>query len=82
VLAFPVEQDVADPTTQEHWVDWTPFTYPLNMTRHPAATVPVGLSDTGLPMAMQIVGRHFDDRLVLRAARAYEQVHPVVVPRY
>ena len=82
VLAFPVGQDVADPTTQEHWVDWTPFTYPINMTRHPAASVPVGLSDTGLPMAMQIVGRHFDDRLVLRAARAYEQVRPVVVPRY
>jgi aspartyl-tRNA(Asn)/glutamyl-tRNA(Gln) amidotransferase subunit A len=87
VLAFPVGQDVADPATQEHWVDWTPYTYPINMSRHPAATVPVGLSDTGpadgaLPMAMQIVGRHFDDRLVLRAARAYEQVHPVVVPRY
>jgi aspartyl-tRNA(Asn)/glutamyl-tRNA(Gln) amidotransferase subunit A len=81
VLAFPVGQDVADPTTQTHWVDWTPFTYPLNMTRHPAASVPVGLSPEGLPMAMQIVGRHFDDRLVLRAARAYERVHPVVVPR-
>ena len=33
-------------------------------------------------MAMQIVGRHFDDRLVLRAARAYERVYPVVLPRY
>jgi aspartyl-tRNA(Asn)/glutamyl-tRNA(Gln) amidotransferase subunit A len=87
VLAFPVGQDVADRATQEHWVDWTPFTYPINMSRHPAATVPVGLSDAGpadggLPMAMQIVGRHFDDRLVLRAARAYERVRPVVVPRY
>jgi aspartyl-tRNA(Asn)/glutamyl-tRNA(Gln) amidotransferase subunit A len=82
VLAFPVGQDVADPATQEHWVDWTPFTYPLNMTRHPAASVPVGLSDTGLPMAMQIVGRHFDDRLVLRAARAYEQVCPAALRRF
>jgi len=81
VLAFPVGQDVADPASQQHWIDWTPFTYPINMTRHPAATVPVGLSDTGLPIAMQIVGRHFDDRLVLRAARAYERVHPVLVPR-
>ena len=82
VLAFPVGRDVADPSTQTHWIDWTPFTYPLNMTRHPAASVPVGLSPEGLPMAMQIVGRHFDDRLVLRAARAYERVHPVVVPRF
>ncbi len=82
VLAFPVGQDVADPAKQEHWVDWTPFTYPINLTRHPAATVPVGLSDSGLPMAMQIVGRHFDDRVVLRAARAYEQVHSAELRRY
>ncbi len=76
VLPFPVGRDVADPSVQMHWVDWTPFTYPLNMTRHPAAAVPVGLSPEGLPMSMQLVGRHFEDRLVLRAARAYEQVHP------
>ena len=37
LLAFPLGSDVADPTTQKHWVDWTPFTYPINMTRHPAA---------------------------------------------
>jgi aspartyl-tRNA(Asn)/glutamyl-tRNA(Gln) amidotransferase subunit A len=80
VLAFPVGQDVADPSTQTHWIDWTPFTYPVNMTRHPAAAVPVGLSREGLPMSMQIVGRHFDDRLVLRVARAHESEHPAVMP--
>ena len=76
VLAFPPASDVADPATQTHWVDWTPFTYPINMTRHPAASVPVGLSREGLPMAMQIVGRHFDERTVLRAARAVETAQP------
>jgi aspartyl-tRNA(Asn)/glutamyl-tRNA(Gln) amidotransferase subunit A len=76
LLAFPLGSDVADPATQQHWVDWTPFTYPLNMSRHPAAAVPVGLCREGLPMSMQIVGRHFDDRLVLRAARAVEQAQP------
>jgi aspartyl-tRNA(Asn)/glutamyl-tRNA(Gln) amidotransferase subunit A len=76
LLAFPLGSDVADPATQQHWVDWTPFTYPINMTRHPAAAVPIWLSREGLPMSMQIVGRHFDDRLVLRAARAIEQAHP------
>ena len=80
VLAFPVGQDVADAVTQGHWIDWTPFTYPVNMTRHPAAAVPVGLSSEGLPMSMQIIGRHFDDRLVLRAARAYESQHPAAMP--
>ena len=76
LLAFPLGSDVADPATQEHWVDWTPFTYPVNMTRHPAAAVPIGLSQEGLPMSMQIVGRHFDDRLVLQAARAIEKAKP------
>lgn len=76
VLAFHADADVADPATQTHWADWTPFTYPLNLSRHPAATVPVGLSSEGLPMAMQIVGRHHDDRLVLRASRAIEQAQP------
>jgi aspartyl-tRNA(Asn)/glutamyl-tRNA(Gln) amidotransferase subunit A len=79
LLAFPLGSDVADPATQQHWVDWTPFTYPINMTRHPAASVPVGLSRDGLPMAMQIVGRHFDERRVLRAARAVEMAQPFPV---
>ena len=76
ITAFPVGRDVADPHTQQHWVDWTPFTYPINLTRNPAASVPVGLSSRGLPMAMQIVGRHYDDRLVLRVARSIERERP------
>jgi aspartyl-tRNA(Asn)/glutamyl-tRNA(Gln) amidotransferase subunit A len=76
LTAFPIGSDVADPSTQSHWVDWTPFTYPINMTRHPAATVPNGLASNGLPMAVQLVGRHFDDRLVLRVARALEIAQP------
>ena len=76
LTAFAVGSDVADSTTQSHWVDWTPFTYPINMTRHPAAAIPVGLSTDGLPMSMQVVGNHFDDRRVLRVARAVEMAQP------
>jgi len=79
LLAFPLGSDVADPATQQHWVDWTPFTYPINMTRHPAASVPIGLSREGLPMGLQVVGRHFDERRVLRAARAIEKAQPFPV---
>ena len=78
-LAFPLGSDVADPATQTHWVDWTPFTYPINMTRHPAAAVPVGLSAERLPMALQIVGAHFDERTVLRVARTLEKAEPFPV---
>jgi aspartyl-tRNA(Asn)/glutamyl-tRNA(Gln) amidotransferase subunit A len=42
------------------------------MTRQPAATVPCGLTKAGLPIGLQIVGRLYDEDLVLRAARAFE----------
>ncbi len=71
-VALPVGTDVWDSEVQDHWTQWTPFTYPHNLSRCPAASVPVGLTDDGLPMAMQIVGRHFEDRLVMRASRTYE----------
>jgi amidase len=44
----------------------------FDATGHPAISVPCGLSD-GLPIGMMLVGRHFDDATVLRAAHAYEQ---------
>ena len=57
-------------------VSWTPFTYPFNVTGQPAASVPCGFADDGLPVGLQIVGRWRDDGAVLRAAAAYEEAHP------
>ena len=48
-------------------------TLPFNYTGHPAMALPVGKSPAGLPVSMQIVGRFFDDPLVMRAAYAYQQ---------
>ncbi len=58
------------------WIDWTPFTYPFNCTGQPAASVPCGWTDDGLPVGLQIVGRPFDDATVLRAAAAFESASP------
>ncbi|MFC1864304.1 amidase [Chloroflexota bacterium] len=55
---------------------WMPFTYPFNITGQPAASVPCGWTDDGLPVGLQIVGRRFDDVTVLRAAAAFEQASP------
>ncbi len=55
---------------------WMPFAYPFNITGQPAASVPCGWTDGGLPIGLQIVGRRFDDVTVLRAAAAFEQVSP------
>ena len=48
-------------------------TMPFNYTGHPALALPVGKSSAGLPVSMQLVGRFFDDPLVMRAAYAYQQ---------
>jgi amidase len=47
-------------------------TAPLDVSGHPAISVPAGLSD-GLPVGMMIVGRHFADAMCLRVAQAYEK---------
>jgi amidase len=47
-------------------------TQPFNFTGHPALAVPVGKSTAGLPASMQLVGRFFDDPMLLRVAYAYE----------
>jgi aspartyl-tRNA(Asn)/glutamyl-tRNA(Gln) amidotransferase subunit A len=51
------------------WVNWTPFTYPFNLTQQPACSVPCGLTEAGLPVGVQLVGRMFGDEAVLRGAR-------------
>jgi amidase len=48
-------------------------TQPFNYTGHPALALPVGKSSAGLPISMQLVGRFFDDALVLRVAHAYQR---------
>ena len=56
--------------------DWLCFTFPANMTGQPAATIPAGFTRDGLPVGLQIIGRHLDDRTVLRASGAFERARP------
>ena len=49
------------------------FTGPFNLAGTPALSVPCGFSAAGMPMGLQIVGRPFDEEMVLRVAHAYEQ---------
>lgn len=78
VPAFPVGiegPDVVDgrevaPTA------WTGFCAPANLTGQPAISVPAGLTERGLPVGLQIVGRHLADATVLRAAAAFERAAP------
>ncbi len=60
----------------DDWINWTPYTYPFNLTLQPAATVPCGCTSSGLPIGLQIVGPVQRDDLVLRASRAFESAKP------
>ena len=55
---------------------WLAFTFPMNMTGQPAASIPAGFTEDGLPVGLQIIGRHLDDPTVLRASAAFEAAKP------
>ncbi|MEU4292494.1 amidase family protein [Kribbella sp. NPDC026596] len=63
----------------EHMVPstaWLGFSFPINLTGQPAASVPAGFTTDGLPVGLQIVGRHLADADVLRASAAFEAAAP------
>jgi len=61
--------------------DWAPWTALFNLTRQPAASVPMGLTEAGLPRSVQLAAALYRDDLVLRAARVLEQAAPFPVAR-
>jgi aspartyl-tRNA(Asn)/glutamyl-tRNA(Gln) amidotransferase subunit A len=80
LAAFPAGKEVANLLREKRWTDWTPFTYPFNLTQQPAASIPCGFTKSGLPVGLHIVGPRYADALVLRAARAFESAHPIRMP--
>ncbi len=80
LAAFEAGREVSDLLKEKRWTDWSPFSYPFNLTQQPAASVPCGLTQAGLPVGLHIVGARYADALVLRAARAYESLMPFPSP--
>ncbi|ONK11482.1 amidase [Streptomyces sp. MP131-18] len=70
ITAFGAGTEVPEGSGLARWTEWTPFTYPFNMTQQPAASVPCGTGADGLPVGLQLVGARHADALVLRAAHA------------
>jgi aspartyl-tRNA(Asn)/glutamyl-tRNA(Gln) amidotransferase subunit A len=72
---------VAPPgSEQTDWAAWTPFSFPFNLTQQPAASIPCGFTTAGLPVGLQIVAAKHHDSVVLRVARAFEQLCPIRLP--
>jgi amidase len=58
----------------ETYIDWMKSCYYISTIGHPAISVPCGFTKDGLPVGVQIVGRHQDDLGVLQLAYAFEQL--------
>jgi aspartyl-tRNA(Asn)/glutamyl-tRNA(Gln) amidotransferase subunit A len=78
VAAFPAErlQPAHWPQHPWDWMSWAEFSYPFNLSQNPAASIPCGFTEAGLPVGLQIVGRRFDDLGVLQMSAAFEAVAP------
>jgi amidase len=60
-------------TKMENYISWMKSAYYISATGHPAMSVPCAFSQRGLPIGIQIVGRHHDDWGVLQMGYAFEQ---------
>ncbi len=68
LIPAPAFADI-DPNSPPNWPIQT---MPFNVTGNPAMSIPTGFSASGLPLSMQIVGRAFDESMVLRIGAAFE----------
>ena len=76
VVPFDVRKPFVDEINGEKmttYFDWMKACYYITVTGLPAISVPCGFTDDGLPVGVQIVGRHQDDFGVLQLAYAFQE---------
>ena len=59
---------------------WSPYTAMFNLTRHPAISIPAGLTRDGLPFGLQVAAAHGRDALLLRVAHRLLEARPFAIP--
>ncbi|MCX2524393.1 amidase [Larsenimonas rhizosphaerae] len=77
---FEAGHDVPPGSGMRDWMEWTPYSYPFNLTQQPAASLPCGFTDDGLPIGIQLAGARFDDARLLRACHAFLKAWPAAFP--
>ena len=70
MTAFDIDSKISSPL-EMYMADV--LTVPVNMAGVPAISIPCGKDKEGLPIGMQLIGKHFDEETILRAAYTYEQ---------
>lgn len=80
MVAFAAGHDCPPGGNAGSWQEWTPFTFPFNMSQQPALSVPIGTSASGMPVGLQVVGPRLRDDVVLCLGAAVERLHPRAEP--
>ncbi len=76
VVQFPVEIEYPreiNGVQMRSYMEWMESCYAITLTGLPAASVPCAFTETGMPVGLQIIGRHSDDLGVLQLASAFEK---------
>lgn len=80
IAPFAAGHNVPPGKAFQDWMDWTPFSYPFNLTQQPAASLPCGLDNQGLPVGLHLVAGKYQDLKVLHAAQLLERYLPPITP--
>jgi amidase len=80
VLPFDIRQPYIteiEGVNMPSYIDWMKSCFYITVVENPAISLPCGFTPAGLPIGLQIVGRHRDEWSVLQLAHAYEQASGV-----
>ncbi|CAD5258957.1 MULTISPECIES: amidase [Halomonadaceae] len=80
IAPFAAGHNVPPSGRCKDWMDWTPFSYPFNLTQQPAASMPCGLDSQGLPVGLHLVAGKYQDLKILHAAQLLERYLPPLTP--
>ncbi|MFJ0673351.1 amidase family protein, partial [Bordetella bronchiseptica] len=72
ILPFAAGREAPEGAASQDWLDWNPYTYPFNLTRHPAISLPAGFSTGGLPVGLQLAAGLYQDEWLLGVAALVE----------
>ena len=73
VPPFEAGKEVPPGSGMKRWIEWAGFSYPINLSQQPACVIPCGMTRSGLPVGLQIIGARGADAKVLAAAASIEQ---------
>ncbi|PIW26171.1 MAG: amidase [Rhodospirillales bacterium CG15_BIG_FIL_POST_REV_8_21_14_020_66_15] len=76
VTAVPVGRDVPEGHGDRSPIDWVYYTYPFNLTGHPAVSINAGFTAAGMPTGLQLVGRPLAEETLFTLAAAYQDADP------